>query len=460
MTAGRFDSAEHLYKRAIASSDDATFKASAAIQLLILMTNRGKHEPKAFAEAILQVELPQDLRAEAISALAGSYALAGCKERARALIGESLTLADYCEEGATRIRALQRIGFASFYVGDYEIARRTSNECARLAEHFGYYILAARAYSVLAVTEMACGDEVARTRWYTEQNALCAAKGGDRLGTQTALFQMYEIEARLGNVQRMESIEADINAIQTNDPFRSAMVVPLRAMLHAWKGDFAAAYRLACGFCGRQAFVVLGALRRAECAVYLSASGRRPEAIRYADRALNEAKCVEPASAYESQQVAFALTLVGLAQGIVGRSTAAMQVFREVRPQAESPSALALAAACTALLKAAKSRAYDHQLLEVMDELNALGYGGYVRLLEALFQHLRQSRQRAILGLTRAEVEVLEELSKGSSPKRIAQGRGRSVHTIQAQIRSVIDKLGCSGRGEALALARQEGVLS
>ncbi len=44
MAAGRFDSAEHLYKRAIALSEDETFKASAAIQLMILMMNQGKNE--------------------------------------------------------------------------------------------------------------------------------------------------------------------------------------------------------------------------------------------------------------------------------------------------------------------------------------------------------------------------------------------------------------------------------
>ncbi len=86
-------------------------------------------------------------------------------------------------------------------------------------------------------------------------------------------------------------------------------------------------------------------------------------------------------------------------------------------------------------------------------------YGGYALLLEAVFHMLRQQRQQAILGLTRSEIEVLEALSAGTAAKKIASERGRSIHTIHAQIRSVIDKLGCSGRGEALAMARQEGLI-
>ncbi len=221
-----------------------------------------------------------------MAALASLHATAGRIDAAKALIPRAIKLADDCDNEGVRVRCLQRIGFASFYTADYDTARAASTEAARVCEELGYYILAARAYSVLAVTEMTCDEDVSKSLWYTQQNASCAAKGGDRLGRQTALFQMYEIEARRGREQRMQELEDEIDALHTSDPFRSAVISPLRAMRLAWRGDFGAAYRLTCGLCDKQSFVVLGALRRAECAVFLSADGRRDEALRYADQAL------------------------------------------------------------------------------------------------------------------------------------------------------------------------------
>jgi len=460
MMAGRFDSAEHLYKRAIALSEDATFKASAGIRLLVLMTNQGKDACAVLEPMLHTEELAADMRAEVISALASSHALAGRKEVARPLVHEALELSDYCETEEARMRALQRIGFASFYIGEYDIARKTSTECARLAEQLGYFVLAARAYSVLTVTEMSCDEGVSNTLWCAQQNAACAGKGGDRLGLQTALFHMYEIEARRGNVERMATIDTEIAAMHTSDPFRAAVILPLRALRLAWDGHFADAHRLACGVCDKQAFVSARALRTAECAVYLATDGRKAEAMRYAEMATECSTTARASSPYESQQLRFAVVFVALAYGIVGRASWALQALRHTVASLESASVAALGIASSALLRAVKSPAYDRPLHESLEQLRRLEHGGYALLIEAIFCHMQQARNQAVRGLTRAEIDVLAALSTGGSAKRIAQERGRSVHTIQAHIRSIIDKLGCSGRGEALAIARREGILT
>ena len=202
------------------------------------------------------------------------------------------------------------------------------------------------------------------------------------------------------------------------------------------------------------------AVRRAECAVYLGVDGRKADALHHASEALDDAIRVRPSSAYERRQLEFARSLAALAIGIVGRSAAAIRSLRRAKIASDSLSVRALCSASLALLKTTKSVAYDRSFIDALDELRALQYGGYALLLEAVFHHLKQFRQQAILRLTKSETEVLEALSSGSSAKGIANERGRSVHTIQAQIRSVIDKLGCSGRGEALAVARREGLLS
>ena len=457
--AGRFDSAEHLYKRAIALSNDETFKASAAIRLLVLLTNRGSVDPARIDSLVRLDTLPANLKAEALPALAGAHAVAGRKDVAKSFIDESQEFARYYDSDEMRMRAMQRVGFAAFYIGDYTAAQRFSQECVRLAERLGYYILAARAYSVLSASAMAVSDDISRTLWYAEQNAASAGKAGDRLGRHTALVQMYEIEARRGNVNRLEAIENDIVALQIDDPVRSTMLLPARAMRFAWVGDFGTAHRLACRLCEKQSFAVMRLLRRAECAAYLMGDGRRDEALRYADQALMEAKRIEATSQYDVDHRGIGVGFVALVYGVFGRISGAMQLLRQQRASSESQVGCVLAQTCSVLLKATKSPAYDKELNEHLDELRSLDFGGYALLLGALFRRLRQSRQQAVLGLTKAEVEVLEALSVGSTAKHIALERGRSVHTIHAQIRSVIDKLGCSGRGEALAMARREGLL-
>jgi DNA-binding NarL/FixJ family response regulator len=55
---------------------------------------------------------------------------------------------------------------------------------------------------------------------------------------------------------------------------------------------------------------------------------------------------------------------------------------------------------------------------------------------------------------------VLTALAEGRGPKDIALETGRSVYTIQVHIKNIIKKLGCSGRNEALTVARRRGLLA
>jgi DNA-binding CsgD family transcriptional regulator len=62
--------------------------------------------------------------------------------------------------------------------------------------------------------------------------------------------------------------------------------------------------------------------------------------------------------------------------------------------------------------------------------------------------------------LSAAELEILREFDRfGGRAVDVAKSLGKSKFTVQNQIQSVIRKLGCSGRAEALAYARQRGWL-
>ena len=62
--------------------------------------------------------------------------------------------------------------------------------------------------------------------------------------------------------------------------------------------------------------------------------------------------------------------------------------------------------------------------------------------------------------LSAAELETLREFDRfGGRAVDVAKALGKSRFTVQNQIQSAIKKLGCSGRAEALAYARQRGWL-
>ncbi len=63
------------------------------------------------------------------------------------------------------------------------------------------------------------------------------------------------------------------------------------------------------------------------------------------------------------------------------------------------------------------------------------------------------------LGLTNAELEVLEALNTGAAPNEISELLHLSVHTVRGRIKSIYRKLSVGSLGEAIATATRLGVL-
>jgi DNA-binding CsgD family transcriptional regulator len=84
--------------------------------------------------------------------------------------------------------------------------------------------------------------------------------------------------------------------------------------------------------------------------------------------------------------------------------------------------------------------------------------GGYADLFERV--PLPASRgQRAFAALTKMELEVLRLLSDGATSRQVAAATTRSVFTIDTHVKSITRKLNCSGRREAIALARAHAII-
>ena len=63
------------------------------------------------------------------------------------------------------------------------------------------------------------------------------------------------------------------------------------------------------------------------------------------------------------------------------------------------------------------------------------------------------------LGLSPREMQVLEELLAGRSNQEIAERLGVSRNTVKTHVARLLDKLGAKRRGDAVARARELGIV-
>lgn len=63
------------------------------------------------------------------------------------------------------------------------------------------------------------------------------------------------------------------------------------------------------------------------------------------------------------------------------------------------------------------------------------------------------------LGLSPRELEVLEELRAGRSNQEIAERLGVSLNTVKTHVARLLEKLGAQRRGDAVARARELGIV-
>ena len=70
------------------------------------------------------------------------------------------------------------------------------------------------------------------------------------------------------------------------------------------------------------------------------------------------------------------------------------------------------------------------------------------------------TRSAAAFGtLTKAEMHMLRLIARGGTMKAIAVQVNRSPDTVETHIRAILRKLGCKSRSEAVALARDHGII-
>jgi DNA-binding CsgD family transcriptional regulator len=235
-----------------------------------------------------------------------------------------------------------------------------------------------------------------------------------------------------------------------------ALIIPARALMAAWDGRFADAHRLLTGVLDRIVFDWDRAYMSAVCGIALILDGQRERGLSSIAAALQLASNQTPfMHAQRHQELAQLLCAAG--EAIAGRGTNASRILN--RTQGDAPVIEAMREAVVMLSRAVKNHALRDEVFERVQTLQTLGYGGIGKLVQAMAERRLVEEDAADTILTKTELSVLQALAEGRGPKDIALETGRSVYTIQAHIQNVIKKLGCSGRNEALTMARKRGLI-
>jgi DNA-binding NarL/FixJ family response regulator len=122
------------------------------------------------------------------------------------------------------------------------------------------------------------------------------------------------------------------------------------------------------------------------------------------------------------------------------------------------PAITALAQAARTLNRVAQGAEERETLERDLAAVRERGLGGYAELLAALPVGL--ARGTAAFGtLTKAELQMLRLIARGGTMKVIGAQLNRSPDTVETHIRAILRKLGCKTRSEAVALARDHGII-
>lgn len=445
----RYSEAERLFRKALSFDIDATLRARFVLALNSILILSGKTDAIPLLQDANLLNHPKlDVRVEVIGSLAVAYAIGGRLEESKTLLDDCLDLLDHIDD-QTRAATLSRLSVAHFYCGEYSLVEEYASEGAALAADLGLFSVASRCFSSLYAISSMRGDN-AQALWFAQQMGATAIKGANKAQHHRALLSILDIEAQRGNAERVDVVLRQISESfgrdALNEPFAVLEALALQA---SWNGSFdRAAHYLDISMKGIFEPSQI-AMRRSLLALFAAALDNREKSL---EQLQQVATFLDSNSGDRDRLADFAVAFSVIANVMIGRNTVAKKQLRTYPPATNA--ALPIWRLATRLANATVDSA------EVEADFRAIaqaGYGGYGMTIRAMPFFARQHASDETL--TPTEQSVLSFLDRGMRPKAIAESTGRSVHTVQNHIRSVISKLGTSGRDEALVVARRRGLV-
>ena len=443
----RFDEAERLYLRALSLPNEVRKRARLALSLTYLLIGNGRTDSLPFLEdPILYDETDPSVRADVAGALAVIYGYKREIQKCRTMIDRSRAVAQHFDDNAN-VRSLSQLGVACFFLGDYDAAERYAAQGAAIACEIGQFRMAVRCFSSLyAVSSMRGQNE--RALHFAQNMVEAANKCSDRFMLNRALLSSLDIYSQMGEKSLVSSTLKTLTDTFGEESLNDHYALEVLSIQSAWNGHFERAVLLMTSSLKSTFDVSHAALRQSLLAIYFAVSDQREKA----DTAIDAAVNLVNSGNSRDRLTDFAMCFTAIASVLLGRRTVAKKYLKKI-PVNDAAKIMWT----TALHFIDRAGNDPHQgLRDSLIALEHAGFAGYAALLRELPTIASSSDE---VSLTKAEAEVLTLLDSGKRPKAIAESTGRSVYTVQNHIRSIISKLGASGRDEALSRARQRNLI-
>jgi DNA-binding CsgD family transcriptional regulator len=289
---------------------------------------------------------------------------------------------------------------------------------------------------------------------------------GDKVAIDVTMMMAYGIYTQRGDdekIAQLEKIFPELTSWAAQSD-RWPLLLSSIAMQHAWAGEFAAAYASIANSGDYAGSLPDGTWRNlsrwAEIAFYASAADEREAADRAFAAFSRLLASLAGDELSKSHEVLKSQLFAALACILLERSSTANELIScvELAAKKRGLHLRELAHAVRAFYIVVETNSGQSDLADALAKLRSVSLGGYARLIEALPMRVGSSKVGAA-SLTPTEIRVLIFLARGASSKEIALEMGRSVLTVDSHVKAVIRKLGCHGRREAAALARESGIL-
>ena len=449
---GAFSAAEAEMRRALDASPPEPFAAALSHRFVAFLINRRK-----FGEAITITQglLDQSVSGSAASIELHAYlgiALAFSGDVDRGMQHASVAFDHIADlDGERRAEVLLRVAVAHFIARHQSQAEVIANEAAALATQLGLDHLASNVYSLLFAIAEETHQDTTQAEFYARAMGVAAESAGDRQMRIASLERLLQMATYRADDDVIAEVERELSNVGQIRTYQDSLVGRyFRVLREAGCGRFRSARRILEAADMRDATVAETALQGSLLCVCLIADGAREEAGSLLERPFLVQ--VEP-DLYSRRYVALARAYRALANWMLGRATLARRSIA-VDDSAIGEGDRLLIQAITLICGTTHEGASERVIHQLTEPLVALGFGGFARFLRAV-----ATLSHVPVGLTRAEVALLRSWRAGDTIAELAHRLGKSPHTINTQMRAICRKTGTSGRAEALAFAREQGLI-
>lgn len=288
-----------------------------------------------------------------------------------------------------------------------------------------------------------------------------ATEAGDVSLMFTAICGAYDLEVDRGNVEAIERLDKELQKFENRRFSRAtASLLPAFAMRASWHRDFEAALNFLNGTMQEQSGSGRQALRGAEIATYAAACGKRELAQGQYDAAADLIRATEDLFARSPLRTVRTQLLLALVALMMGRNSSAHNWILEAEKSIGQLTKRyrTFVRTVRALYVHVETRAAEHDLEAALTALRDDGFGGLARTIKALPMPVGE-KNTSVAGLTPTEVTILRALVEFGRTKDVAERLERSPYTINWHIKSIMRKLGCASRREAINIAKSRGII-